>query len=114
MQTGAVGETWTQITDGLDVGQTVVLADLDAPLPTSATDTQSTGGFGGPGGFGGGGGGGGLPMTFSSNHLPRVTGEVRVGYDVTVRILPCPSSPPRVSSLNVTRRKWLPYTFGIP
>lgn len=58
VQTGAVGEVWTEITDGLDVGQTVVLADLDAPLPTSATDTQTTGGFGGPGGgFGGFGGG---------------------------------------------------------
>jgi HlyD family secretion protein len=58
VQTGAVGRTWTEITDGLDVGQTVVLADLDAPLPGSATDTQDTGGFGGPGGFGGVGGGG--------------------------------------------------------
>ena len=58
VQTGAVGRTWTEITDGLDVGQTVVLADLDAPLPGSATDTQDTGGFGGPGGFGGFGGGG--------------------------------------------------------
>lgn len=58
VQTGAVGEVWTEITDGLDVGQTVVLADLDAPLPTSATDTQTTRGFGVPGGgFGGLGGG---------------------------------------------------------
>jgi HlyD family secretion protein len=57
VQTGAVGETWTEITDGLEVGQTIVLADLDAPLPTSATDGESTGGFGGPGGFGGFGGG---------------------------------------------------------
>ncbi len=57
VQTGAVGDTWTEITDGLDVGQTVVLADLDAPLPSSATDSQgTTGGFGG--GFGGGGFGG--------------------------------------------------------
>jgi multidrug efflux pump subunit AcrA (membrane-fusion protein) len=56
VQTGAVGETWTEITDGLDVGQTVVLADLDAPLPSSATDTVGTGGgLGGPGGFGGAG-----------------------------------------------------------
>jgi hypothetical protein len=56
VQTGAAGEVWTEITDGLDIGQTVVLADLDAPLPTSATDTQSSGGFGGPGSFGGFGG----------------------------------------------------------
>ena len=57
VQTGAVGDTWTEITDGLEVGQTIVLADLDAPLPTSATDSESTGGLGGPGGFGGFGGG---------------------------------------------------------
>jgi hypothetical protein len=49
---GAGGATWTEITDGLDLGQTVALADLDAPLPSSATDTQDTGGFA-PGGFGG-------------------------------------------------------------
>jgi HlyD family secretion protein len=54
VQTGATGDVWTEITDGLDVGQTVVLADLDAPLPSSATDTETSGGFGnfgGPGGF---------------------------------------------------------------
>jgi RND family efflux transporter MFP subunit len=62
VQTGAVGETWTEITGGLDVGQTVVLADLDAPLPRSATDTEGTGNVGGPGGLGGGGfNGGGFP-----------------------------------------------------
>ena len=33
MQTGAVGEVCTAITEGLDVGQTVVLADLDGPPP---------------------------------------------------------------------------------
>jgi HlyD family secretion protein len=56
VQTGAVGEAWTEITDGLEVGQTVVLADLDAPLPSSATNAQGTGSsFGGPGGFGGAG-----------------------------------------------------------
>lgn len=49
VQTGAVGPTWTEITDGLDLGQTVVLADIDAPLPTSATNTGDTGGFTGPG-----------------------------------------------------------------
>ena len=43
----------------------------------------------------GGGGGGGIPSTFSRIHLPRSTGEVRSGYDVTVRMLPCPSNPHR-------------------
>lgn len=35
---GAVGPTFTEITSGLRTGQTVVLADLARPLPTSATD----------------------------------------------------------------------------
>ena len=57
----------------------------------------------------GGGGGGGVPRMFSRIHLPRTTGEVRSGYDVTVRMLPWPSSPPRtLSGSRVTRRKWLP------
>ena len=49
----------------------------------------------------GGGGGGGEPRMFSSIHLPRITGEVRVAYEVTVRMLPWPSRPPRVSSVRV-------------
>ena len=43
----------------------------------------------------GGGGGGGVPRRFSRIHLPRITGEVRVAYEVTVRMLPCRSRPPR-------------------
>jgi HlyD family secretion protein len=35
---GAVGAEWTEITDGLEPGQVVVLADLDEPLPGTATD----------------------------------------------------------------------------
>jgi hypothetical protein len=65
---GAVGATWTQITSGLDAGERVVLADLDAALPGSATASSSTTGAGSfaeraalraagvggpPGGFGG-------------------------------------------------------------
>ena len=46
--------------------------------------------------------------SFSSSHLPRSTGEVRFGYDVTVSRLPWPSSPPRRSSVSVTRRKRSP------
>ena len=42
-----------------------------------------------------GGGGGGTPSRFSRIHLPRTTGEVRSGYDVTVRMLPWPSRPRR-------------------
>ncbi len=60
-----------------------------------------------PGTFGGGGGGG-VPSRFSSTHLPRSVGDVRFGYDVTVRMLPCPRSPPRAVPSSDTRRKWLP------
>lgn len=46
VQVGSVGSTWTAITDGLSEGDEVVLADLDQPLPGSATD--SNGGSRGP------------------------------------------------------------------
>lgn len=60
VQVGAVGQEWTEITEGLEAGTEVVLADLDEPLPGSATDgsssgTQTGGGFGFGGGFPGGG-----------------------------------------------------------
>ena len=60
------------------------------------------------GGTTSGGGGGGVPSTFSSTHLPRSTGEVRWACEVTSRMAPLPSSPRRVSSVSVMRRKWLP------
>jgi multidrug efflux pump subunit AcrA (membrane-fusion protein) len=43
VKVGAVGTTWTEITSGLTAGQEVVLATLDQPLPTSATQVSSTG-----------------------------------------------------------------------
>ena len=52
VEIGAIGDTLTEITSGLEAGQEVVLADLDEPLPGSATDTTST--TFGPGGFNGG------------------------------------------------------------
>lgn len=59
VEVGVVGDTWTQILDGVTEGQQVVLADVDQPLPSSATDssngTQRVGGFGPPGGFPGAG-----------------------------------------------------------
>ena len=69
VQVGVIGDTWTEITDGLEPGDIIVLADLDAELPSSATDASSqgggpTGGFPGGGPFPGGGfpgGGGGFP-----------------------------------------------------
>ena len=39
-----------------------------------------------------------MPRMFSRIHLPRITGEVRVAYEVTVRMLPCRSRPPRALS----------------
>ena len=48
-------------------------------------------------------------------HLPLMTGEVRMAGEVTVKMLPCPSRPPRgLSAGRATRRKWLPWTFGMP
>jgi multidrug efflux pump subunit AcrA (membrane-fusion protein) len=66
VQVGVIGSTWTEIKSGLTAGQEVVLADVSAPLPDSATastnstqGTTRTGGFGGFGGFPGGTGGSG-------------------------------------------------------
>lgn len=52
--TGLVGATSVEITDGLDEGDEVVLADLDAELPTDDSGQRGPGGFGG--GFEGGDG----------------------------------------------------------
>ena len=58
VQVGVVGEQWTEITSGLQVGQTVALADLGQALPSSATDAANANrrGVGGANGFPGGGG----------------------------------------------------------
>lgn len=42
VEIGAVGDTWTEVTGGLAEGEEVVLADLDAPLPSSATATSGS------------------------------------------------------------------------
>src|SRR5687767_1355610 len=68
-------------------------------------------------GISGGGGEGGAPRRFPRTYFPRRTGDVRLAYDVIVRMLECPSSPrPRrgLSSAYVTRRKLFPNTFGTP
>jgi multidrug efflux pump subunit AcrA (membrane-fusion protein) len=66
VEVGTIGSTWTEITSGVEVGDTVVLADLSAALPGSATsgssaDSSSTArtgsfpsGFSPPAGAGGG------------------------------------------------------------
>src|SRR3982751_2969486 len=56
------------------------------------------------GGTFGGGGVGGTPSRLVRIHLPRCTGEVRLGYDVTVRMLACPNRPRRASFGTFTRR----------
>jgi multidrug efflux pump subunit AcrA (membrane-fusion protein) len=62
VQIGAIGQDLTQITSGLKVGQLVVVADLNTPLPSTNTPTTPGGlgrtGLTGTGGLGGGGGGG--------------------------------------------------------
>ena len=50
------------------------------------------------GGKFGGGGGGGAPNRFPRIQFPRITGEVRVAYDVTASTLPCRNNPPRCAS----------------
>ncbi|MFC0439498.1 efflux RND transporter periplasmic adaptor subunit [Kutzneria buriramensis] len=58
---GVIGATVTQITEGLNAGDEVVLADLSQALPTATTGAGARGLTGGGGGFrqGGAGGGGG-------------------------------------------------------
>src|SRR3954467_302700 len=57
--------------------------------PRSRTERTFVAKLGGlSGGTPAGGDGGGAPSRFSRIHFPRTTGDVRSGYDVTVRILP--------------------------
>ena len=57
-----------------------------------------------------GGGGGGAPRRFSRIHLPRLTGEVRVGFEVTAKTLACVRTPPRGVPTSETRRNDSPST----
>jgi multidrug efflux pump subunit AcrA (membrane-fusion protein) len=57
IKVGMVGDTYTQVLSGLTPGESVVLANYAAPVPSS--NTATLGGFGGLGGGGGGGFGGG-------------------------------------------------------
>jgi len=60
VQVGAVGPDLTEIKSGLSEGQQVVIADLNAPLPSNTTTRLGAGGGGGA--FGGGGGFGGATI----------------------------------------------------
>jgi HlyD family secretion protein len=50
VRVGAIGPVWTEVTSGLQAGQQVVVAEVDAPLPSGNTGLR---GFGGGGGLGG-------------------------------------------------------------
>jgi multidrug efflux pump subunit AcrA (membrane-fusion protein) len=53
IKVGIIGDIYTQVRSGLQLGSSVVLADYSEPVPSS--NTATVGGFGGAGGFGGGG-----------------------------------------------------------
>jgi HlyD family secretion protein len=59
VEVGTIGSTWTEITNGVSTGDTVVLADLSQALPGSATSSSgsSSGTTGRAGSFVPGGGG---------------------------------------------------------
>ena len=61
-----------------------------------------------------GGGDGGEPRMFSRIHLPRLTGEVRFGFDVAVSTLAWVNTPPLGVPANDTRRNQSPVTPAIP
>jgi HlyD family secretion protein len=42
VEVGAIGATWTEITSGLTAGDEVVLADMNEPLPGSATESSGS------------------------------------------------------------------------
>ena len=75
-----VGDVYTQVLSGLTPGESVVLADYAAPVPSSNTATLGGfGGFGG-GGFGGGGfGGGGIFRGAASGGAAGGFGDVGIG-----------------------------------
>ncbi len=66
VEIGAVGSSWTEVIDGVRAGDEVVLAELDAPLPGSATEATSGSGSGFAGGGPGGQGGFGPPPGFGN------------------------------------------------
>ena len=55
-----------------------------------------------------------MHSTLDSAQYPRLTGEVRVGSEVVVRIDACVSSPARRAPVSETFWKAVPVTPGMP
>ena len=84
------------LAQGCRTGRTTWLSSLSSPAP-------------------GGGGGGGVPRMFSSIHLPRLTGEVRVGFEVSARMLACgQDAAALVAGQSNAAELRLPCTPGMP
>ncbi len=81
IKVGMVGYEYAQVLSGLSLGQSVVLADYAEAVPSSNTNTNTTGGLGGLLGGSGSGGfsGGGFPGGGSGGFTPRISGEVGGG-----------------------------------
>ena len=63
----------------------------------------------------GGGGAVGTPSRLSRMNSPRLTGEVRSGFDVIASTVPCVNTPPRgLSAGNCTSRMSFPLTSEMP
>ena len=75
---GAVGTLFTQVTAGLTMGQTVMLADLNAAIPTSSVNSRFAR-FAGAGGLGGLGGAAGLEGTGTGGGTTRTGGGTGAG-----------------------------------
>ena len=66
-------------------------------------------------GISGGGGGGAMRKKLSRMNKPRFTGEVRVGFEVTARTVPCVSIPPRgLSGGQLHQAHFISATSGSP
>ena len=55
-----------------------------------------------------------MPISLSSTHAPRRTGDVRSPYEVRSSTAPLPSNPHRSFSASVTLRNWAPTTPEMP
>src|SRR4051794_30153097 len=67
------------------------------------------------GGISAGGGGAGRPRMLSKTYRPRLTGDVRSGFEVVTSMVPWVKMPPRwLSGGNDTFLIWSPVTLSMP